>query len=136
MSEHLVKKTLPSVNDTAIPTLKSLFDLLSQVKSADFSRFKNRLVNLKKSNNTQNIKVINQISIAINQSIENKQFKLKNLPKISFPAELPISQNADQISKAINENQVVIIAGETGSGKTTQIPKICRSEERRVGKEC
>ncbi len=44
---------------------------------------------------------------------------------ISFPAELPVSQRKDEIARAIEEHQVVIIAGETGSGKTTQIPKIC-----------
>jgi ATP-dependent RNA helicase HrpA len=47
------------------------------------------------------------------------------LPAISFPPELPVSQRRDEIAEAIKANQVVIIAGETGSGKTTQIPKIC-----------
>ncbi len=47
------------------------------------------------------------------------------MPPITYPAELPVSQCRDEIARAIAENQVVIIAGETGSGKTTQIPKIC-----------
>jgi ATP-dependent helicase HrpA len=47
------------------------------------------------------------------------------MPPISYPPELPVSQRRDEIARAIKENQVVIIAGETGSGKTTQIPKIC-----------
>src|SRR3978361_1767224 len=46
-------------------------------------------------------------------------------PTIHFPPELPISQRREDIARAISENQVVIIAGETGSGKTTQLPKIC-----------
>ena len=46
------------------------------------------------------------------------------LPQITYPAELPVSAHREEISRAIAENQVVIIAGETGSGKTTQIPKI------------
>ena len=45
--------------------------------------------------------------------------------RIEFPPELPISARADEITAAIAENQVVILAGETGSGKTTQIPKMC-----------
>lgn len=45
---------------------------------------------------------------------------------ISYPAELPISPLKDEIIKAIQDNQVLIIAGDTGSGKTTQIPKMCR----------
>jgi ATP-dependent helicase HrpA len=47
------------------------------------------------------------------------------MPPITYPPELPVSQRRDEIAQAIKENQVVIIAGETGSGKTTQIPKIC-----------
>jgi ATP-dependent helicase HrpA len=47
------------------------------------------------------------------------------LPKISYPDDLPVSQRREEIAKAISENQVVVICGETGSGKTTQLPKIC-----------
>src|SRR5580658_3380400 len=47
------------------------------------------------------------------------------MPPITYPPELPVSQHKDEIARAITDNQVVIIAGETGSGKTTQIPKIC-----------
>lgn len=46
-------------------------------------------------------------------------------PEITYPENLPVSQKKDAIYNAIKDNQVVIIAGETGSGKTTQIPKIC-----------
>jgi ATP-dependent helicase HrpA len=47
------------------------------------------------------------------------------VPAITYPAELPVSQRKDEIAAAIRDHQVVIIAGETGSGKTTQLPKIC-----------
>jgi ATP-dependent RNA helicase HrpA len=47
------------------------------------------------------------------------------MPPISYPAELPVSQHKDEIAEVIRDHQVVVIAGETGSGKTTQIPKIC-----------
>ena len=45
--------------------------------------------------------------------------------KLSYPADLPVSERREEILAAIRENQVVIIAGATGSGKTTQIPKMC-----------
>ncbi len=47
------------------------------------------------------------------------------VPAIAYPQELPVSQKKDDIAAAIRDHQVVIVAGETGSGKTTQIPKIC-----------
>src|SRR5579859_6513834 len=45
--------------------------------------------------------------------------------EVSYPPELPVSQRKDEIAAAIRDHQVVIVAGETGSGKTTQLPKIC-----------
>ncbi|MGZ8744701.1 MAG: DEAD/DEAH box helicase, partial [Nocardioides sp.] len=45
--------------------------------------------------------------------------------EITYPPELPVTQRRDDIAAAIRDHQVVIIAGETGSGKTTQLPKIC-----------
>jgi ATP-dependent helicase HrpA len=47
------------------------------------------------------------------------------LPPIVFPEELPVSARRAEIAKAVQENQVIIVSGETGSGKTTQLPKIC-----------
>lgn len=56
----------------------------------------------------------------------NKQEKpLRPIPALTFPESLPVSERHDDIVAAIRDNQVVIIAGETGSGKTTQIPKMC-----------
>lgn len=107
-------------------TLKSLFDLLEQVKLSDKARIRNRLLGIKKiSDQNKQEKALQQIAKTIEQSIANKKLRLTHLPKISYPEGLPVSQNVDVIAKAITENQVVIIAGETGSGKTTQIPKIC-----------
>ncbi|GAA2661862.1 ATP-dependent RNA helicase HrpA [Paractinoplanes durhamensis] len=51
--------------------------------------------------------------------------KLASVPKITYPESLPVSQRKDDILAAIRDHQVVVVAGETGSGKTTQIPKIC-----------
>src|SRR5262249_6836170 len=47
------------------------------------------------------------------------------VPQIQYPPELPISQYTGEIAAAIRDHQVVVVAGETGSGKTTQLPKIC-----------
>jgi len=120
------------------PNIQSLFDALTRVKKADFSWLKKQLIHHKRiinqltsseSNNdaklAQQVKQLNRTAQAIEQSINEKQQKIQNLPSITYPEGLPISENAAQIAQAIRDNQVVIIAGETGSGKTTQIPKIC-----------
>src|SRR5580700_6809654 len=65
-----------------------------------------------------------------NQRSENRRAEARAarraaMPPITYPSELPVSQHRDEIAQAIRDHQVVVIAGETGSGKTTQIPKIC-----------
>ncbi|MBE3023286.1 ATP-dependent RNA helicase HrpA [Janthinobacterium sp. GW458P] len=47
------------------------------------------------------------------------------LPPITYPEDLPVSGRREEIARALTENQVIIVSGETGSGKTTQLPKIC-----------
>ncbi|MDX6725350.1 MAG: ATP-dependent helicase HrpA, partial [Baekduia sp.] len=47
------------------------------------------------------------------------------VPVVSYPPALPVSARKDELLEAIRDNQVVVVAGETGSGKTTQLPKIC-----------
>jgi len=51
--------------------------------------------------------------------------KKQNVPHLEFPENLPVSMRREEIAEAIRDHQVVILAGETGSGKTTQLPKIC-----------
>jgi ATP-dependent helicase HrpA len=60
--------------------------------------------------------------MAAEQRIQGRRARV---PTISYPPELPVSQHKDELAAAIRDHQVVIIAGETGSGKTTQLPKIC-----------
>ena len=52
---------------------------------------------------------------------------------IHFPVELPVSARREDIAAAVRDHQVVIVAGETGSGKTTQLPKICLALGRGAG---
>jgi ATP-dependent helicase HrpA len=66
-----------------------------------------------------------QASRQLTRLAEQRAARRAALPPITYPAELPVSQLKDDIAAVIRDHQVVIIAGETGSGKTTQIPKIC-----------
>ncbi|HEX9064463.1 MAG TPA: ATP-dependent RNA helicase HrpA [Streptosporangiaceae bacterium] len=65
------------------------------------------------------------LATAVDAAAARVQARRDSVPVIRYPAELPVSQRKDEIAAAIRDHQVVIVAGETGSGKTTQIPKIC-----------
>ncbi|MER7133763.1 ATP-dependent RNA helicase HrpA [Streptosporangium saharense] len=70
-----------------------------------------------------------KIAAEITSDIERAERRVADrraaVPVITYPEALPVSQRRDDILEAIRDNQVVIVAGETGSGKTTQLPKIC-----------
>ncbi|HEX3513440.1 MAG TPA: ATP-dependent RNA helicase HrpA [Trebonia sp.] len=67
---------------------------------------------------------MNEPSVRAKQRAASRESALAGV-SISYPEELPVSQRRDDIAAAIRDHQVVIVAGETGSGKTTQLPKIC-----------
>ncbi|OYY96444.1 MAG: ATP-dependent helicase, partial [Methylophilales bacterium 16-45-7] len=70
-------------------------------------------------------KSLTDIANALQRSAQKMQARLSALPKPEYPSELPVSAKKDDIAAAIQQHQVVIVCGETGSGKTTQLPKIC-----------
>ncbi|MBN2713819.1 MAG: ATP-dependent RNA helicase HrpA, partial [Planctomycetes bacterium] len=61
----------------------------------------------------------------LREAMARRSERAQNLPKPVYPEELPVTQKRDAIAEAVKNNQVLIVAGETGSGKTTQLPKIC-----------
>lgn len=106
--------------------LDPLFSQLAKVRGCDRPMLKKRLHGIKKITKQSNqLHALGKVEEALDHSIKRKNYLLNNVPNIKYPEQLPVSQSVSRISKAIKENQVVIIAGETGSGKTTQIPKIC-----------
>lgn len=68
---------------------------------------------------------LNEIAQRIGRSSTRYLARQQALPRPEFPPELPVSTRKDEIAAAITRHQVVIVCGETGSGKTTQLPKIC-----------
>ncbi|HEJ9411521.1 TPA: ATP-dependent RNA helicase HrpA [Proteus mirabilis] len=103
-----------------------LYKEIEQLSLRDQQRLRKRLRGVDKiSKETSKHAVLSEIEqdiIVAKQRILNRQ---AHCPKIVYPENLPVSQKKEAIYNAIKDNQVVIIAGETGSGKTTQIPKIC-----------
>lgn len=69
--------------------------------------------------------VLDEIAAQAGKAAGRLAQRAGRMPALSYPEQLPVSQKKDEILEAIRDHQVVIVAGETGSGKTTQIPKIC-----------
>ncbi|MDT3279945.1 ATP-dependent RNA helicase HrpA [Shewanella sp. SP2S1-2] len=93
---------------------------------ADASRIRRRLFKLnKEADSDKKTQVLAQLSEQAQAAFEKVEQRRNARPKIHYPENLPVSLMRDDIARAIAGNQVVIIAGETGSGKTTQLPKIC-----------
>lgn len=69
--------------------------------------------------------LLDEIAARQDKSIDTAARRRRLVPKITYPEELPVCIRRDEIREAIAESQVVVICGETGSGKTTQLPKIC-----------
>jgi len=111
-------------------------DLLNDVSSRDRFRLQNTYQRLLKTNKAGMSdsdqqgwqKIISQIE----QSYAVVKQRKDVVPAITFPEALPVSDKREEIAEAIQNNQVLILAGETGSGKTTQLPKICLSIGRGV----
>ena len=70
-------------------------------------------------------KELKSLADEMNASAEQAQKRRQSIPKISYPSELPVSERRSEIAKLIRDNQVIVLCGETGSGKSTQLPKIC-----------
>ena len=68
---------------------------------------------------------LDRVLAEVETATAQAQARRASVPVLSYPPELPVSQRKDEIAAAIRDHQVVIVAGETGSGKTTQLPKIC-----------
>jgi len=73
-----------------------------------------------------------RVKQCIQGSIDKVERRKRGVPKVSFPAHLPVSARAEEISKVLKSHQVVVLSGETGSGKSTQLPKMCLAMGRGV----
>ncbi|AXV64925.1 ATP-dependent RNA helicase HrpA [Pseudoalteromonas lipolytica] len=106
--------------------LGPLFGELKTCLRKDQFILKKRLHGIKKINDeTKQANIAQKIADDIARSQQLRVQRIAALPTVTYPEQLPVSQKKEDIKQAIANNQVVIIAGETGSGKTTQIPKMC-----------
>ncbi|GAA0533897.1 ATP-dependent RNA helicase HrpA [Saccharopolyspora thermophila] len=106
--------------------LGDLRDRLPELMLHDQRRLRRRIEGARKIRDPQ---ALEAVTAEIAGDIDAAELKVAqrraNVPEISYPEQLPVSQRREDLLAAIRDNQVVIVAGETGSGKTTQLPKMC-----------
>ncbi|HEU0132593.1 MAG TPA: ATP-dependent RNA helicase HrpA [Mycobacteriales bacterium] len=99
------------------PSTPALLDRLPSLTLRDEHRLRRRL--------EQGREPLERLAAEVGRAEQRIARRLANRPTITYPPELPVSQAKDALAEAIAGHQVVVVAGETGSGKTTQLPKIC-----------
>ncbi|MFF4314652.1 ATP-dependent RNA helicase HrpA [Streptomyces sp. NPDC001507] len=108
------------------PALGPLAPRLTELSLRDAHRLGRRLEGARKIRKPEaRAAVLAEIEAEVARAEERMAARRAVVPAVTYPEQLPVSQKKDEIAEAIRDHQVVIVAGETGSGKTTQIPKIC-----------
>ncbi len=112
------------MTDARIEEIKSL---LPQALLPDWVRLGARLVRLLRDRKHPEAHdaILNRLLMQARASMALCEERRRQVPRLNYPPDLPITRRKDDIVAAIRTHQVVVIAGETGSGKTTQIPKMC-----------
>ncbi len=116
-----LKKPVPE-NSTA--TARNLRRRLNQAMAADFPRLRGDLDRWRADAPDADARLA-RLTQQVEASAAKGDARRARVPMISVPEELPIAAKADEITAAIRAHPVVVVAGETGSGKTTQLPKLC-----------
>ncbi|MEU1900107.1 ATP-dependent RNA helicase HrpA [Nocardiopsis dassonvillei] len=111
---------------TPAPAADTLRSRLRDLMPSDRHRLRRRIDGLAKiGDERRRASVAAQISGDVDEALLRVNLRRESVPELSYPESLPVSSRRDDIAEAIRDHQVVIVAGETGSGKTTQLPKIC-----------
>ncbi|MBD7978876.1 ATP-dependent RNA helicase HrpA [Serpens gallinarum] len=106
----------------ATPAIGTLLNTLDQAFMADRHRLRRQLLDLQKKGDEAKLA---QWLERFQASVAKVETRCMSVPSIRYDDQLPIAAKRDEIKAALEKHQVLIIAGETGSGKTTQLPKIC-----------
>lgn len=100
--------------------------LLERCPPSQKGRFLGRLKGLtRQKDQGRRARIERSIRDELTRAVEGYERRKASIPSVSYPEDLPVSQRREEIMAAIRNHQVVIVCGETGSGKTTQLPKMC-----------
>ncbi|MCC7406650.1 MAG: ATP-dependent RNA helicase HrpA [Phycisphaeraceae bacterium] len=107
--------------------LRALHELIDRALQRDRPRFNRRLEGLlRDQGDAQRLaEETARLRRQVEASARQRQGRVGRVPMIVYPADLPIAAKKDDIVRAIREHQVIVVCGDTGSGKSTQLPKIC-----------
>ena len=116
-----------TVKHELTPLQQSLFSQLIDIMLVDKRRLSARIHGIGKIKSQE---AQQAVAAEIQQQIEQARLRVEQRKSavqnpIIFPESLPVSQRKAEIQKLLSEHQVIVVAGETGSGKTTQLPKMC-----------
>jgi len=107
-------------------TVPELRRRMSDLLPRDERRLQRRLEGTRKIRDDEaRAKALADIADEVDAAGQRRDARLASVPAITYPEQLPVSERRADIAAAIRDHQVVVVAGETGSGKTTQLPKIC-----------
>ena len=119
------KDSDPSIrlDPKGVTTAERLLSRAHEAMAADASRLRSRIERARNRGATPD--AWQKLADDVERSVAVHAARAAGMPQFSYPAELPVAQRAGDIEAAIRAYPVVIVSGETGSGKTTQLPKIC-----------
>ncbi|GED21792.1 ATP-dependent RNA helicase HrpA [Halomonas halmophila] len=127
MSSHPQTDTAPDVSASDHDALRALQGELSGVQSRDEPRLRKRLTGLMRRQ--QQGKPVDRGLHELRREIAGSRGRVEaraaGSVHLEYPPELPVAERREDILAALRDHQVVVVAGETGSGKTTQLPKLC-----------
>jgi ATP-dependent helicase HrpA len=110
----------------AQPSVSALRRRLSELMLRDQRRLGRRIDRVRRlTDPAARAEALEQVAGELDAAERRMRERRAGVPVVTYPDELPVSQRRDDLAAAIRDHQVVIVAGETGSGKTTQLPKIC-----------
>ena len=116
---------------SAVPgtTLDALAAAIDPLMIRDRARLGKRLARLRRRPDPR---ALARLRADVDQALARVRRRAESIPPLAYPEELPVSQAREEILAALAEHQVIVVCGETGSGKTTQLPKLCLEAGRGV----
>ncbi len=108
-------------------TISQLERDIRQAMGAERFRLRRRLRNIKDAQRAGKPfdRNLSRLARDVEKSVQERKDRINGVPAIEYDPELPITAKKDEIAAAIREHPVIVVCGETGSGKSTQLPKIC-----------